>query len=307
MFMTLSGARSVFRTWVIWLRFEPDFPSSASAGLRASRARAISTKNCLMSLSSTLGWWTRGRGRFSRALRARAERDWPCASASLQRAAFWAGVKRRLRCTVARRLSLPLRFFIKNSPPCAPPQSGRCRADTARDVFWRHGPQRRIQSAQGFRLRSASARQGAGAPGRHALRFVVHGRESPGAGPDGGRLVDGGPGGERSLPRSGGPWRARRLSWSKPLATQRSGGRRVKRLPVGSPEGEARLVRSTERRSWSGGCNGGRSCPLAKMREPPGERSRGLPAHILRAVSRRPFLLGCAFVLQRAGSGTKPQ
>ena len=36
--------------------------------------------------------------------------------------------------------------------------------------------------------------------------------------------------------------------------------------PVGSPEGEAHLVRSTEQRSWAGGCNGGRSCPLAKMR-----------------------------------------
>src|ERR1017187_2628565 len=213
MFMTLSGARSVFRTWVIWLRFEPDFPSSASLGLRASRAREISTKNCLMRLSSTLGWWTRGRGRFSRALRARADRDWPCASASLQRAAFWAGVKRRLRCTVARRFSLPLRFFISTSPQCAPPQGGRSRPYTAREWVWRHGAQRRIQSAQGW----------AGAPGRHALRFVVHGRESPGAGPDGGRLADGGPGGERSLPRSGGPWRGRRLSWSKPLAKQRAG------------------------------------------------------------------------------------
>src|ERR1017187_1890133 len=164
-------------------------------------------------------------------------------------------------------------------------------------------------------MRTESARLGRGA-GAARRRFEGRGRESPAAVDGrtalvqvhgGTRLVDGGPGGERSLPRSGGPWRARRLSWSKPLSKQRSGGRRVKHLPVGSPEGEARLVRSTERRSWSGGCNGGRSCPLAKMREPPGERSRGLPAHILRAVPRRSLLLDCALVSQRAGSGTKPE
>src|SRR5579864_4883342 len=114
----------------------------------------------------------------------------------------------------------------------------------------------------------------AGVEGRTAL-VRVHG---------GTRLVDEGPGGERSLPRSGGPWRARRLSWSKPLSKQRSGGRRVKHLSVGSPEGEARLVGSSGRRPWSGGCNGGRSCPLAKMREPSGERWRVEHAHILRAV-----------------------
>ena len=125
--------------------------------------------------------------------------------------------------------------------------------------------------ASGGRIQSARLGRGTGAA---RCRFAGQGHESPAA-VDGGtalvqvhggtRLVDGGPGGERSLPRSGGPWRARRLSWSKPRSKQRSGGRRVKHLPVGSPEGEARLVGSSGGRPWSGGSNGGRSDPLCKM------------------------------------------
>jgi len=125
--------------------------------------------------------------------------------------------------------------------------------------------------ASGGRIQSARVGRGTGAA---RCRFAGQGRESPAAVDGrtalvqvhgGTRLVDEGPGGERSLPRSGGPWRARRLSWSKPLSKQRSGGRRVKHLPVGSPEGEARLVGSSGRRPWSGGSNGGRSDPLCKM------------------------------------------
>src|SRR5437764_10438846 len=143
------------------------------------------------------------------------------------------------------------------------------------------------------RERIPSARWGRGT-GAARRRFEGQGRESPAAVDgrtalvqvDGGtRLVDERPGGERSLPRPGGPWRARRLSWSKPRSKQRSGGRRVKHLPVGSPEGEARLVGSSGRRPWSGGSNGGRSDPLCKMSDQR-ERWRVEHAHILRAVQR---------------------
>ena len=54
--------------------------------------------------------------------------------------------------------------------------------------------------------------------------------------------------------------------------------------PVGSPEGEARLVRSTEQRSWPGDATGAEST-LAKMSEAEGRARRAvLRAHILRAV-----------------------
>src|SRR5271165_2584369 len=135
-------------------------------------------------------------------------------------AAFWAGVQLIAIRAVVLRFWLPLR-----------------------PVF--------MAVASGGRIPSARWGRGTGAARR---RIVGQGRESPAAVDGrtalgrvhgGTRLVDEGPGGERSLPRSGGPWRARRLSWSKPRPKQRSGGRRVKHLPVGSPEGEARLVGSS--------------------------------------------------------------
>src|SRR5271166_4179233 len=222
--------------------FEPILPSSASTF----------ASSCV----STEGRRRAGRGTSSRTARHMAEGDSPVASIFFMISAFCAGVQLIAIRAVVLRFWLPLR-----------------------PVF--------MAVASGGRIPSARWGRGTGAARR---RVVGQGREIPAAVDGrtalvqvhgGKRLVDRGPGGERSLPRSGGPWRARRLSWSKPLSKQRSGGRRVKHLPVGSPEGEAHLVRSTEQRSWSGGCNGGRSDPLGKMREPSGERWRVEHAHIL--------------------------
>src|ERR1019366_8809427 len=98
----------------------------------------------------------------------------------------------------------------------------------------------------------------------------VQGRNAACAGPRGKAPGRWGAGGERSLPRSG-----------------------VQRRNA--------LVWSTDQRSWAGGCNGGRSCPLAKMRR---SRWRVEHAHILRAVTRRLILCCSRLVFQYEGRRT---
>src|SRR5690242_282930 len=112
----------------------------------------------------------------------------------------------------------------------------------------------RIQSAQGW----------SGGPGRNAAgagpRGKAHGRR-----------------GARGRAKSHPVWRSK--EGTKALLVEAA-----VETAVGSPEGEARLVGCTGRRSCSGGCNGGRSCPLAKMSDRQGAVAAVIPPHILRAV-----------------------
>ena len=87
-------------------------------------------------------------------------------------------------------------------------------------------------------------------------RSGVHGAERA--------LLDRWPEGERSLP-----------------SVEGQGADEI--APVEGRGSEASFARSTGRRPWSGGCNGGGNNPLAKM----SGAARGLTAHILRAVLRR--------------------
>ena len=91
----------------------------------------------------------------------------------------------------------------------------------------------------------------------------------PGVGGAGRALLDGCPEGARKASLV---WGSR--AGTKAPMVEGPGADEI--APVGSPEGEARLVRSTEQRSWAGGMQRGAKLPLP--------RCAVLHAHILRTV-----------------------
>src|ERR1039457_7209293 len=211
--------------------------------------KASSDSTFASSTVSTEGRRRGGRGTSSSTARHMAEGDRPVASIFAMIAAFWAGVQLTAIRAVTFRFWLPLLVMT---------------CSCIRGVRLRRG-----LGVTGIQSARLAGGQGRGSPaavdGRIAL-VQVHG---------GTRLVDGGPGGERSLPTVEGPG-------SDEIA------------PVGC----------TGRRSCSGGCNGGRSCPLAKMRR---SRWRVEHAHILRAVRDDLFLSYSAYDFHPADSRTKPE
>src|ERR1039457_2452831 len=91
-----------------WLRFDPDFPSSARIAHRASASFPFALRYAFMALSLMLGRRRGGRGTSSSTARHMAEGDRPVASIFSMIAAFWAGVQLTAIRAVTFRFWLPL-------------------------------------------------------------------------------------------------------------------------------------------------------------------------------------------------------